>query len=163
MDFDLTEDQRAFQATARSFARDEMMPHARDWDEGEIFPVEALRKAAELGFGGIYVKDDVGGSALTRLDSTLIFEELAQGYQGPLKIAVGGPWTLAASIERPRGDRLLADYGARRDVGQSLAEGIKTTIPLHKAIMSDPVFIEGKATTAYMEDFMNRTPPDLFS
>src|SRR5690349_9458716 len=79
MDFDLTEDQRAFQATARSFARDEMMPHAREWDEGEIFPVEALRKAAELGFGGIYVKDDVGGSSLTRLDSTLIFEELAQG------------------------------------------------------------------------------------
>jgi alkylation response protein AidB-like acyl-CoA dehydrogenase len=79
MDFDLTEDQRAFQSTARSFARDEMMPHARDWDEGEIFPVEALRKAAELGFGGIYVKDDVGGSALTRFDSALIFEELAQG------------------------------------------------------------------------------------
>ncbi|HVV79357.1 MAG TPA: acyl-CoA dehydrogenase family protein [Pseudolabrys sp.] len=79
MDFDLTEDQRAFQATARSFARDEMMPHAREWDEGEIFPVEALRKAAELGFGGIYVKDDVGGSSLTRFDSALIFEELAQG------------------------------------------------------------------------------------
>lgn len=79
MDFDLTEDQRAFQTTARSFARDEMMPHARDWDEGEVFPVEALRKAAELGFGGIYVKDDVGGSSLTRLDSALIFEELAQG------------------------------------------------------------------------------------
>jgi alkylation response protein AidB-like acyl-CoA dehydrogenase len=79
MDFDLSEDQRAFQATARSFARDEMLPHAREWDEGEIFPVEALRKAAALGFGGIYVKEDVGGSALTRLDSTLIFEELAQG------------------------------------------------------------------------------------
>jgi alkylation response protein AidB-like acyl-CoA dehydrogenase len=79
MDFDLTEDQRAFQATARSFAREAMMPHARDWDEGEVFPVEALRKAAALGFGGIYVKEDVGGSALTRLDSTLIFEELAQG------------------------------------------------------------------------------------
>ena len=41
-----------------------MMPHARDWDEHEIFPVEALRKAAALGFGGIYVKEDVGGSAL---------------------------------------------------------------------------------------------------
>jgi alkylation response protein AidB-like acyl-CoA dehydrogenase len=79
MDFDLTEDQRAFQATARSFARDEMMPHARDWDESEIFPVEALRKASALGFGGIYVKEDVGGSALTRLDAALIFEELAQG------------------------------------------------------------------------------------
>src|SRR5919107_4570349 len=79
MDFELSEDQRAFQATARNFARDEMMPHARDWDDGEIFPVEALRRAAALGFGGIYVRDDVGGSALTRLDATLIFEELAQG------------------------------------------------------------------------------------
>src|SRR5690606_35813919 len=65
--------------TARSFAREEMMPHARDWDEGETFPVETLRKAAALGFGGIYVKDDVGGSSLTRFDSALIFEELAQG------------------------------------------------------------------------------------
>ena len=79
MDFDLTEEQRAFQATAREFARAEMMPHARTWDEGEIFPVAALRKAAALGFGGIYVKEDVGGSALTRLDAALIFEELAQG------------------------------------------------------------------------------------
>jgi alkylation response protein AidB-like acyl-CoA dehydrogenase len=79
MDFDLTEEQRAFQATARQFARDEMMPQARDWDEGEVFPVEALRKAAALGFGGIYVREDVGGSVLSRLDATLIFEELAQG------------------------------------------------------------------------------------
>jgi alkylation response protein AidB-like acyl-CoA dehydrogenase len=79
MDFDLTEDQRAFQATARQFAREHMMPNARAWDENETFPVEALRQAAALGFGGIYVKDDVGGSALTRLDATIIFEELAQG------------------------------------------------------------------------------------
>src|SRR6187431_644963 len=79
MDFELSEDQRAFQATARQFARDVMAPKARDWDEGEIFPVEALRAAAALGFGGIYVKDDVGGSALSRLDATIIFEELAQG------------------------------------------------------------------------------------
>jgi hypothetical protein len=79
MNFDLTEEQRAFQSTARAFAREEMMPHARDWDEDETFPVEALRKAAALGFGGIYVKEDVGGSALSRLDAALIFEELAQG------------------------------------------------------------------------------------
>ena len=79
MDFTLSEEQRAFQATARAFAREEMMPHARDWDENETFPVGALRKAAALGFGGIYVKDDVGGSALSRLDAALIFEELAQG------------------------------------------------------------------------------------
>src|SRR5438045_9753713 len=79
MDFDLTEDQRAFQATARQFARDEMAPKARAWDENETFPVPELRRAAALGFGGIYVKDDVGGSALSRLDATIIFEELAQG------------------------------------------------------------------------------------
>jgi alkylation response protein AidB-like acyl-CoA dehydrogenase len=79
MDFDLNDEQQAFQATARDFARAEMMPHARDWDENETFPVDALRKAAALGFGGIYVKEDVGGSALSRLDATIIFEELAQG------------------------------------------------------------------------------------
>ncbi|MFA6267179.1 MAG: acyl-CoA dehydrogenase family protein [Pseudolabrys sp.] len=79
MDFNLTEEQQAFQATARQFARDAMMPFARDWDEGSVFPVETLREAAALGFAGIYVRDDVGGSGLTRLDAALIFEELAQG------------------------------------------------------------------------------------
>jgi alkylation response protein AidB-like acyl-CoA dehydrogenase len=79
MNFELSEEQRAFQATARQFAREEMMPHAREWDEAEYFPVESMRKAASLGFGGIYVKEDVGGSALGRLDAALIFEELAQG------------------------------------------------------------------------------------
>ena len=79
MDFNLTEEQRAFQDTARAFARDQMMPHARDWDEGEVFPVDCMREAAALGFGGLYVREDVGGSALTRLDAAIIFEELAQG------------------------------------------------------------------------------------
>ncbi len=79
MDFELSEDQQAFRQTARDFARDEMMPYAKDWDEGSVFPVDTLRKAAALGFGGIYVKEDTGGSALSRLDATIIFEELAQG------------------------------------------------------------------------------------
>jgi alkylation response protein AidB-like acyl-CoA dehydrogenase len=79
MDFELSEEQRAFEESARAFARAEMMPHARAWDEGEIFPIDTLRKAAALGFGGIYVKDDVGGSGLTRLDAAIIFEQLAQG------------------------------------------------------------------------------------
>jgi len=79
MDFDLTEDQRAFQAAARTFARGEMMPKAKEWDEHETFPVETLRQAAALGFGGITIKDDAGGAGLSRLDSTIIFEELAQG------------------------------------------------------------------------------------
>src|ERR1700686_2232413 len=79
MDFDLSEEQRAIKDTARAFARDEMMPFARQWDEDEHFPADTLRQAAALGFGGIYVDADLGGSALARLDGTLIFEELAQG------------------------------------------------------------------------------------
>jgi len=77
MDFDLSDEQRAFQDTAREFARDEWLPHAPGWDEREEFPEEALRKAAALGFGGIYVGDKFGGSGLSRLDATIIFEELA--------------------------------------------------------------------------------------
>src|SRR5690606_3966899 len=79
MDFSFSDEQRAFRDVAAAFAADEMAPHAREWDEKSIFPVETLRKAAELGFGGIYVRDDVGGSGLTRLDAALIFEELAKG------------------------------------------------------------------------------------
>ena len=79
MDFSLTEDQRAFQDMAAAFARDEMEPYAREWDENSLFPVDTLRKAAELGFGGIYVREDVGGSGLTRTDAAIIFEELAKG------------------------------------------------------------------------------------
>ncbi|HKA71861.1 MAG TPA: acyl-CoA dehydrogenase family protein [Xanthobacteraceae bacterium] len=79
MDFALTDEQRAFQDTARDFARAEMMPFARDWDENEVFPVATLRKAAALGFGGLYVREDVGGSALNNLDAVIIYEELAKG------------------------------------------------------------------------------------
>lgn len=53
-----------------------------------------------------------------------VLEEQLQGYAGPLKVQVAGPWTLAATVERPRGDRLLADVGARRDLAQALAEGV---------------------------------------
>jgi alkylation response protein AidB-like acyl-CoA dehydrogenase len=79
MDFALTEEQRAFREVARNFAREEMAPRAREWDERSLFPVEALRMAAAFGFGGIYVREDVGGSDLSRLDAAIIFEELAQG------------------------------------------------------------------------------------
>lgn len=77
--FELSEEQAAIREMAKSFAAKEMAPQAKEWDENAIFPVETLRTAASLGFGGIYVGDDVGGSALTRLDAALIFEELAKG------------------------------------------------------------------------------------
>jgi hypothetical protein len=77
MDFDLSEDQLAFQETAREFALSEWLPHAPGWDRSEEFPVAALRAAASLGFAGIYVGEEFGGSGLKRLDAALIFEELA--------------------------------------------------------------------------------------
>jgi alkylation response protein AidB-like acyl-CoA dehydrogenase len=77
MDFDLSDEQQAFEETARQFARAEWLPHAPGWDEREEFPEDALRRAAALGFAGIYVKDEFGGSGLARLDATIIFEELA--------------------------------------------------------------------------------------
>jgi alkylation response protein AidB-like acyl-CoA dehydrogenase len=77
MDFALTEEQAAFQATAREFARDRLAPEAGQWDETRTFPAEALRAAAALGFAAIYVDEALGGAGLTRLDAALIFEELA--------------------------------------------------------------------------------------
>ena len=77
MDFALTEDQDAYQRTAREFARDRLLPNAARWDEERHFPRDELREAAALGFAGIYVPEADGGSGLSRLDAALIFEELA--------------------------------------------------------------------------------------
>ncbi len=79
MPFELSEEQNLVQKTARDFAAGHLAPFAAKWDEEEIFPVPTMREAAQLGFAGIYVKGDVGGSELTRLDAALIFEELSAG------------------------------------------------------------------------------------
>jgi alkylation response protein AidB-like acyl-CoA dehydrogenase len=75
--FTLSEDQRAIQEMARSFANERMAPHAVEWDQAHHFPVEVIREAAGLGLLGIYVREDIGGSGLTRLDGVVIMEELA--------------------------------------------------------------------------------------
>ncbi|MBP5855755.1 acyl-CoA dehydrogenase family protein [Marivibrio halodurans] len=77
MDFDLSEDQGAFQDMARRFAAEAMAPHAAAWDEESRFPEDVLREGAALGFGGIYCGAEHGGSELSRLDAAIIFEELA--------------------------------------------------------------------------------------
>jgi alkylation response protein AidB-like acyl-CoA dehydrogenase len=79
MDFSLSEDQLAFQKTARDFARGELAPHAARWDEEKHFPKDVIAKAGELGFCGIYCPEADGGLGLSRLDTALILEELAQG------------------------------------------------------------------------------------
>lgn len=77
MDFSLTEERVSIRDMVRDFAETEIAPFAAEWDEKHIFPVDTLRKAAELGLAAIYVREDVGGSGLTRLDSAIIFEELS--------------------------------------------------------------------------------------
>uniref|UniRef100_A0A3Q2NX26 Isobutyryl-CoA dehydrogenase, mitochondrial n=1 Tax=Fundulus heteroclitus TaxID=8078 RepID=A0A3Q2NX26_FUNHE len=77
--YGLSEEQKEFQKVAFDFAANEMAPHMAEWDQKEIFPVETMRKAAQLGFGGIYVQPEVGGSGLSRLDTSIIFEALSTG------------------------------------------------------------------------------------
>ncbi|HXD12877.1 MAG TPA: isobutyryl-CoA dehydrogenase [Xanthobacteraceae bacterium] len=77
--FSLGEDQIALRDMARAFADDVFAPNALAWDEARHFPVAEMRKAAELGMGGVYISEDVGGSGLSRLDAALIFEALATG------------------------------------------------------------------------------------
>jgi alkylation response protein AidB-like acyl-CoA dehydrogenase len=79
MDFSLTDDQRAIEDMAGAFAAEELAPHSARWDAEKHFPVDVLRKAAALGFGGLYVREDVGGSALSRLDASIVFERLSYG------------------------------------------------------------------------------------
>lgn len=79
MNFDLTEDQVAFKDAARSFSDKEFAPNAAEWDAGKIFPKEVIAKAGALGFCGLYCPEDVGGLDLSRLDSTIILEQLAMG------------------------------------------------------------------------------------
>src|SRR5690606_27175900 len=73
------EDRDARVEAVRDFAETELAPFATQWDSEKHFPVDTLSKAGEMGLGGIYVKEDVGGSGLSRLDAVAIFEELAKG------------------------------------------------------------------------------------
>lgn len=79
MNFDLTEDQQAFADTARQFADQELAPHAALWDKQHTFPKDVIRKAGELGFCSLYTPESAGGLGLSRLDSSIIFEQLATG------------------------------------------------------------------------------------
>jgi alkylation response protein AidB-like acyl-CoA dehydrogenase len=74
---DLTDEQQAFREAARDFAQAELAPFAAQWDAESEFPREAIRKAGELGFCGLYTDERAGGAGLTRLDAVIVFEELA--------------------------------------------------------------------------------------
>ena len=77
--FQLTDDQLAIQELARRFTADNITPHAGEWDENHIFPLDTIRLAAELGFGAIYVSEEGGGIGLGRIEAALIMEAMAYG------------------------------------------------------------------------------------
>ncbi len=77
--FSLTDDQLAIQDMARRFTAEQITPNAAQWDEAKHFPRDVVRQAGELGFGGIYISEEMGGIALGRLESALIFEALSYG------------------------------------------------------------------------------------
>ncbi len=120
MDFELNEDQVAFQDLARDFAARELAPNAARWDAECIFPVDTLRMAGELGFCGVYSPEDVGGLGLSRLDATIIFEALAGGCTSTtayITIHNMATWMVTAFGQQP----LREDWGPQLTSGQKLA------------------------------------------
>ena len=77
--FGLTAEQESIRDMARAFAAEQLAPHALRWDETKHFPIDVIKRVAELGMGGIYIREDVGGSGLKRLDAALVFEALSTG------------------------------------------------------------------------------------
>ncbi|WP_032112611.1 acyl-CoA dehydrogenase family protein [Candidatus Paracaedibacter symbiosus] len=79
MDFFLNPEQTSIQQLARQFAKDYLQPNAKEWDDQEFFPVETMRRAAELGFAGLFAEEAYDGCHLNRFEGALIFEALATG------------------------------------------------------------------------------------
>ncbi|MEY2909737.1 MAG: hypothetical protein RLZZ602_2260 [Pseudomonadota bacterium] len=79
MDFELSDDQRAFVESARDFARGELAPYAAQWDQESTFAKDALKAAGDMGFMGMYTPEAAGGLGMSRLDASLIVEELSRG------------------------------------------------------------------------------------
>ncbi|MFJ2876212.1 MULTISPECIES: acyl-CoA dehydrogenase family protein [unclassified Streptomyces] len=116
----LTEDQQALVETTLDFAQDHLAPHALDWDRDKYFPVDVLRKAAGLGIGGVYVREESGGSGLTRVDGVLVFETLSSGcpsIAGYLSIHNMVAWMIDHYGDAAQRERWLPRLCAMEDLG----------------------------------------------
>lgn len=110
MDFELTEEQRLLVDSARAFASKELAPHAADWDRDHHFPVEVIKRAAEQGYLALYLKEEDGGLGLSRLSSSLIFEQLSAGCVATtafLTIHNMASWMLASFADQALKDAWL--------------------------------------------------------
>ncbi|CAM4165673.1 acyl-CoA dehydrogenase family protein [Pseudoalteromonas byunsanensis] len=138
MDFNLTEDQQAFAETAYQFAMSELAPNAALWDREHIFPKDVIKKAGELGFCGLYTPEEAGGLGLSRLDSSIIFEQLSMGCTATtamLTIHNMATWMIAsfgtdsvkeAYIDQLVMGELLASYCLTEPGSGSDAASLKT-------------------------------------
>ncbi len=120
MNFELNEDQQAFVDAAKEYAASEMAPHAAKWDEESLFPVDVIKNTGELGFLGIYSPEQYGGLGLSRLDASLIFEEMSKHCTSTtayLTIHNMCAWMLTTFGS----DALASEWGTKLTSGELLA------------------------------------------
>lgn len=162
MDFNLNDEQLAFQEAARAFASGEMAPHAAEWDEKKIFPKEVIAKAGEMGFCGMYCPEEVGGMGLSRLDTVIILEELAAGCTSTAAFisihnmaswmiaswgteAIKGQWCGDLTMGQKLASYCLTEPGAGSDAG-SLRTSAKKDGD-HYVLNGSKMFISGAGAT----------------
>ncbi|MET3998958.1 acyl-CoA dehydrogenase family protein [Marinobacterium sp. MBR-109] len=162
MDFELNEDQIAFADMARAFAQNELEPNAAEWDQEAIFPVDVLQKAGELGFCSLYTPEEVGGLGLSRLDASIIFEQLAMGCTSTtayitihnmvswMVASFGGPAVIEQWGEGLATGQMLGSYCLTEPNAGSDAASLKTSARLdgdHYVLNGSKIFISGAGST----------------
>ncbi|MDI4636089.1 MULTISPECIES: acyl-CoA dehydrogenase family protein [Halomonadaceae] len=175
MDFALTEDQYALQQAAADFCRAELSDHAADWDARSYFPVDVIKRAGEAGFLGIYIDEARGGLGLSRLEASLIFEQLAQGCISTtayLTIHNMASWMIAnwgsealreTWLERLISGELLASYcltepGAGSDAANLRSKAVREGDEYR--ISGSKMFISGAGATDVLVVMARTGAPD---
>ena len=120
LNFTLTDDQQAIRQMARDFAEAEIKPHIMEWDEGQIFPTETFQKMAQLGFLGIMVPPELGGTGLGAIENSIIIEEIARVCPGVALSVAAHNGLCTGHILKFGSDELKAKYIPQLASGQSL-------------------------------------------
>ena len=162
MDVELNQEQQAFAQVAREFAQGEFAPNAARWDQECIFPVDAFKRAGALGFCGLYAPVEMGGLGLSRLDASIVFEELAAVDPSTTAFLtihnmatwMVGTWGSQALLEQwgvdlASGQKLVSYCLTEPDAGSDAAS-LKTTAQLqgqHYVLNGAKAFISGAGET----------------
>ena len=162
MNFNLSDEQKAFQEAARAFAQGEMAPRAAEWDEQKIFPTDIIAKAGEIGFCGMYCAEASGGMGLSRLDTAIILEELAAACTSTaafISIHNMATWMIATWgsdtvkqqwCESLTSGKKLASYCLTESNAGSDAGALQTSAKLkgdHYVLNGSKMFISGAGST----------------